>query len=410
MPAGPEWPSKSLGELGARITSGSRGWAKNYSDHGDLFVRITNLKRDNIRIDLSDTRFVRIDPSDSEALRTRLAAGDLLISITADIGIIGYVDANVPTPAYINQHIARVRLDPAVADSKFVAYYLSSWGPQRAFLGATDTGAKAGLNLPTVARLETVVPSLGEQRQIAEAISDTDALIGKLEQLVAKATSVSRGLIDALLGGSTRLQGFDEGWRDAMIGDVAYGLRGSGLSKDQVSSSGSNPCVLYGELFTTYGRLVSTVRSRTDVDTGVRSASGDVLVPGSTTTIARDLATASALESAGVLIGGDTNILRPGPDVDPEWLAYVITHRLGDQVARVAQGTTIKHLYVRDLLNCEIPMPSVQEQRAIAAALHDAEDDVAAVQAKLAKVRAIKQGMMQQLLTGRVRLSAEVAA
>ncbi len=92
-----DWQVKTLAELGGQVTSGSRGWAKYYADHGDLFVRITNLKRDDIHLDLTDSRSVQIDPNDAEARRTRLATGDLLISITADIGIIGYVDEKYPS-------------------------------------------------------------------------------------------------------------------------------------------------------------------------------------------------------------------------------------------------------------------------------------------------------------------------
>jgi type I restriction enzyme S subunit len=162
--------------------------------------------------------------------------------------------------------------------------------------------------------------------------------------------------------------------------------------------------VLYGELFTTYGRRIEDVRSRTNTDSGVRSQAGDVLIPGSTTTVARDLATASALHSQGVLLGGDTNIVRSDKEIDPDWLAYYVTDRLGDRIAEIAQGTTIKHLYVRDLLKCRIVLPSLSEQRAIVAALLDAEADVSTLRRRLGKAREMKQGMMQELLTGHIRL------
>ena len=85
------WLACELGDLAPYVTSGSRGWAEYYSDRGDPFVRITNLSRSTIYIDQSDLKFVRLPINDSEGLRTALADGDLLISITADIGIIGYV-------------------------------------------------------------------------------------------------------------------------------------------------------------------------------------------------------------------------------------------------------------------------------------------------------------------------------
>jgi len=97
-----DWAVREIGELEPFVTSGSRGWARYYADQGDVFLRISNLSRDSIYIDLSDLRLVSLPKNDAEGLRTQLRDGDLLISITADIGIIGFVDVSVPKPAYIN--------------------------------------------------------------------------------------------------------------------------------------------------------------------------------------------------------------------------------------------------------------------------------------------------------------------
>lgn len=105
------------------VTSGSRGWARFYSSGGSAFIRITNLTREKIYLDLTDLKFVHLPAGLSEAERTQVRAGDVLISITADIGIIGYVDDRVSLPAYINQHVAIVRLDSSQIDTKFVAYF-----------------------------------------------------------------------------------------------------------------------------------------------------------------------------------------------------------------------------------------------------------------------------------------------
>jgi type I restriction enzyme, S subunit len=187
------------------ITSGSRGWAKFYSERGSAFVRITNLSRECIYPDLSDLKLVELPPQNSEAHRTSLCDGDLLISITADIGIIGYVTRNVPRPAYINQHIACVRFPFGAIDSRFVSYFLASHGPQRRFAEMTDVGAKLGINLTTVSRLKLVSPPEAEQRAIAEALGDMDAEIAALEAKLAKARNLKRGMMQELLTGRIRL-------------------------------------------------------------------------------------------------------------------------------------------------------------------------------------------------------------
>ena len=103
-----DWGSVQLGELRPFVTSGSRGWASFYSEHGSLFVRITNLSRESIYLHLTDSKFVKLPPKASEGIRTQLEEHDVLISITADIGMIGYIDSSIPKPAYINQHIAQI--------------------------------------------------------------------------------------------------------------------------------------------------------------------------------------------------------------------------------------------------------------------------------------------------------------
>ena len=95
------------GELLSFVTSGSRGWAKYYSDTGPLFLRIGNLDHGSISLDLSETQRVQ-PPSGAEGLRTRVAAGDLLISITADVGMVALAPAEIEE-AYINQHVGSKR-------------------------------------------------------------------------------------------------------------------------------------------------------------------------------------------------------------------------------------------------------------------------------------------------------------
>ena len=124
-----DWNVKQIGELQPFVTSGSRGWARFYSETGSPFIRITNLSRSRICLDLADLRSVNLPASDSEGARTQLAVGDVLISVTADIGIVGYVSSRVPTPAYINQHIALVRFDGVRVNPKFVSYFLASEQP-----------------------------------------------------------------------------------------------------------------------------------------------------------------------------------------------------------------------------------------------------------------------------------------
>ena len=155
-----EWEISSIGDFKPFVTSGSRGWAAFYAEKGELFVRITNLWRDSIYLDLTDSKFVQLPSGASEGVRTQLKEHDVLISITADIGIIGYVDESVPAPAYINQHIALVRFDKEQLCGKYVAYFLASEKSQRLFRASTDTGTKAGMSLIAIQKIKLTFPGL----------------------------------------------------------------------------------------------------------------------------------------------------------------------------------------------------------------------------------------------------------
>jgi type I restriction enzyme, S subunit len=387
------WPMKTLADLGARVTSGSRGWASFYSDHGDLFVRITNLTRDRIRPDLTNSRFVKVDPNNAEALRTRLAPGDLLVSITADIGIIGYVDETVPAPAYINQHIARVRLDPRKADSRFVAYYLSSWVPQRAFIGATDQGAKAGMNLTTVANLLTGAPAVAEQARIAEALSAADDLIRFLERLLVKKKEIKQGMAQQLLTGRTRLPGYQQPWVDRRIAEVASITKGTQLGRASMDSGKSTPVWNGGVQPSGFTSSPNVERPVVTVSEGGNSC-GWVGRP-----------------QGAFWLGGHCYALEPKPAGHSVSFLY---HRLKlaePHIMALRVGSGLPNIQKKRLSDFVVTMPTDSDEAAAIARVQEAADgEIVALHRRLKKARAIKTGMMQQLLTGCVRLPVEAAS
>lgn len=408
MPA--DWDVKSLAELGGRVTSGSRGWAKYYSDHGDLFVRITNLRRSSVRPDLTSCRYVEIDPDEAEARRTRLRSGDILVSITADIGIIGLIPEGFPEPAYINQHIARVRLDPRLADSRFVAYYLASWTPQRRFAGVTDQGAKAGMNLTAVANLESVVPPRQEQGQIADAIDDAVDLIESLERLVAKKRSIKQGMMQALLTGATRLPGHVAAWRTCALGDVtavdpesltpANTLPGEEI--DYVALEDVSKGSLLGSTRYRFGAAPSRARRKI--------VPGDVLFGTVRPNLQSHAMYRGGLRRPVASTGFAVIRCREGV-TDSGFLAqWVLSGLAMSQVERIIAGSNYPAVTSRDVRQFEVYLPDVDEQREIGCALADADREIEAVEHRLAAARAIKTGMTQELLTGRTRLPVEVAS
>ena len=162
------------------LTSGSRGWAEHYADDGALFLRIGNLTRDSIDLDLTDVQHVEV-PEGTEGQRTRVQPGDLLFSITAYLGSVGVVPEALEE-AYVSQHVALVRLKGGLLSARWVAYVtLSTVGKTYLALRGYG-GTKIQLSLDDVAALPIPTPSLLVQGTIATFLNRETA---KIDALVA---------------------------------------------------------------------------------------------------------------------------------------------------------------------------------------------------------------------------------
>jgi type I restriction enzyme S subunit len=197
------WDIATLEAVSTTVTSGSRDWARFYADSGALFVRIGNLTREHINFRFDSTIYVR-PPRNADGQRTRLEPGDILISITADLGVVGVVPVGIGE-AYINQHIALVRPSHGVVNPRFVGHYLASQVAQTYISKLNDAGAKAGLNLPTVRGLLTARPDRMEQNLIAERLDEIDNSIQNATTEAAKLRELKAGLMDDLLTGRVRV-------------------------------------------------------------------------------------------------------------------------------------------------------------------------------------------------------------
>lgn len=407
-----EWPVRTAASFNPFITSGSRGWAKYYADHGDLFMRITNLKRHKIKPDLSDLQHVALPPSEKEGLRTGLRKGDILISITADIGIIGYVDESVPTPAYINQHVACLRLPEDQVSPKFVAYYLASAEPQRRFIENTDVGAKTGINLTTVGRLTFPCPPLAEQEAIAEALSDADALIERLERLIAKKRLIKQGAMQDLLTAKRRLPGFSGEWKPITLFEMADCDKknfddGDWIEAEHIAPTGMR-LIQTGNVG--IGQFINTNKKYIFPESFKKLRCkevhpGDVLIcrladPPGRACIVPDIGEEKMLTSV------DVTIFRPKEALADRKLLTEFMSQSGwfARVDEASGGTTRKRIARSNLGRMPLFMPPIKEQQAMSELFTDMDAEIQALETRLEKARQVKEGMMQNLLTGRIRL------
>ena len=227
-----DWEKTTIGAKSETVTSGSRDWAQYYSDSGDKFIRMTNLVRNGINLDLSDLRFVQLPVGSNEGKRTSLEKGDILISITAELGKLGWIPEGLGT-AYINQHTALVRMKNTL-DSKFVAYALSTEKYNNKLNSLNDSGAKAGLNLGTIRSFELTIPSKPEQTQIASFLSVVDEKISQLTQKLELLSQYKQGMMQKLFSQQIRFKADDGSefgeWENILVKEIFDVTRGQVLA------------------------------------------------------------------------------------------------------------------------------------------------------------------------------------
>ena len=187
---------KPIREMSSLVTSGSRGWAQYYADCGARFIRITDLTRNGIQLKKDSIQYV-ILPEKAEGKRSRLLDGDVLVSITADLGSIALVPENIDE-AYINQHIAMIRFNNP-SHGEFMAWYLrSEWG-QKDLLKNKRGGGKLGLGLDDIR--DTPVPVISDDtaQQIVAYINNRLSVCENIEKTMENALSQAEAMRQSIL-------------------------------------------------------------------------------------------------------------------------------------------------------------------------------------------------------------------
>lgn len=376
--------------------------------------------RDYLYVTSKNVRFGYLELSSAEMIdsvqhrniykRCDVRFGDLLL--TKDGASTGNAALNTVKEEFsLLSSVALLRFDNRQHNARFfLQQILSSFG-QRQIQEAMAGNAITRLTLEKINKLKFPVPPiLAEQKAIAEALSDADALIESLEQLIAKKRQIKKGAMQELLTGKRRLPGFEGEWAESPLGELlrSYRLGGNYTNTEEPTPY---PLMKMGNV----GRGGFNTAKLEYVSDGIipnecdRLKNGDILFN-----------TRNTLELVGkVAVWRDelpvayfnSNLLRL--DFDGElvgsqfFMNFVMnSSNVLRQFREMATGTTsVAAIYTRDLLRATIFFPvDRDEQSAVAIAIEAMEDEIAALESTLAKYRQIKQGMMHNLLTGKVRL------
>lgn len=254
----------------------------------------------------------------------------------------------------------------------------------------------SNLNLP--------VPKPNEQQKIASCLSSLDELIDAHNQKLNTLKDHKKGLMQNLFPqeGETvpkyRFSEFenDGDWVERKLDEVATFLKGKGISKADIVENGILPCIRYGELYTHYNETIHIVKSRTNLKAEelVLSQANDVIIPASGETQI-DIATASCVLDDGIALGGDLNIIRT--KINGVFLSYLMNNVKKKEIAQLAQGISVVHLYSNQLKTLKINIPKQKEQQKIASCLSALDELIGSQVKKIEHLKQHKKGLMQGL-------------
>lgn len=335
------------------------------------------------------------------------------MSIAATVG----VPIITGVPACI--HDGFVAVERLRGVNQMYLFYVLKWSESE-LRSAGQTGSQSNINTDIVNGLLINLPPEPEQERIAAALTDADKLIASLDRLIAKRQAIRQGIMQQLLTGRTRLPGFAKPRSEVRLGDHVVYIKTVALSRAQLDSDSPMRYLHYGDIHTSSDvvlRAAETPMPRASsalVGSAGRLQVGDVIFADAS----EDLAGVGksveiiSVPNDGVIPGLHTIAARFNKGVLADgfkaYLQFIPEFR--NALVRLAAGTKVLATTRSYISSIALELPEVDEQVAITQALRDSDDEIRAYRHRLTKAMAIKQGMMQELLTGHTRLPVEKGA
>lgn len=412
-----DWQFRRVGEMGDVLA----GKALNVGGSGALrpYLRTKNVL--DGRIALDDVLWMPM--TDAEFARFRVVRGDVLLNEGQSLELVGrcsIYDDEFRAPCAMQNQLLRFRAYPGTSP-EFAAHLFRYCQRNGTFSAiATQTTSVAHLGSSRFSNLRLLWPTQRkEQEAIAEALSNLDDQIFTLERLIAKKQAIKQGMMQQLLTSETRLPGFTKPWSEVHLGEHVTYVKTVALSRAQLDNSSPLRYLHYGDIHTRFGvTLDATIEdmpraSKNLARNAGRLQPGDLVFADASedpTGVGKSVEVTS-VPKEGVVPGLHTIAARFDKAVLADgfkaYLQFIPTFR--NTLLRLAAGTKVLATTRSYISSVVLSLPQIDEQQAIAAALGDSDSEIAALSTRLAKAKAIKQGMVQEILTGRTRLPIEEA-
>ncbi|GAB3124782.1 restriction endonuclease subunit S [Glaciibacter psychrotolerans] len=390
-------PPVSVRKLSDFVTKGTTPTSigRRFTARGVNFIKVETIAPDGRYL---SGREAHIDSETHEILRrSQLAAGDILFSIAGALGRSTVVEDSW-IPANTNQAFAIIRPSrQAGLNSRYLLWQLRSEAILRRVSEINVQAAQANLSLEQVRDFEIPLVSEEEQFHIAKTLDDAELLLWTLERLIAKKQAIKQGMMQQLLTGKIRLPGFTAEWTIQRFGDLALPVKARGQAASAVHS---DAVVELEHIESGTGSVLPNESAVVSISLKTIFREGDVLF-GKLRAYLRKYWLATSPGYCSTEIWALRSL--PGKSVGG-FVRYVVESEAFIEVASASHGTHMPRSDWGIVAAFEVPTPNVEEQIAIAQVLSSADAEIRSLRKQISQIRAIKQGMMQELLTGRTRL------
>lgn len=406
-----DWCVAQFSQVSNLITCGIAATPKYVPENiGFPFLSSANVK--NGKISWKDYKHIESNLHHQLYKNNPPKLGDILYSRVGTIGEAAVIDVDFQFSIYVSLTLIKPKV---FINSYFLAHLLNSYSyrlraKEQVYLG----GGVGNLNVDVVRKYPILFPkSLEEQQAIADALSDADALIESLEQLIAKKRQIKQGAMQELLTGQRRLPGFSGEWKTTTLSKIAANKKeffddGDWIESEYIIDDGIR-LVQTGNIG--IGEFVEKDDKKYISEKSFEALKckevkvGDLLI----CRLAEPAGRACVFPNIGedkVVTSVDVTIFRaPSAFVNRNFLSYLFSFdQWFKEVSEKSGGTTHKRISRGALGNIEIKIPELCEQEAIASIFQSIDIELKNLEMRLSKARQIKQGMMQELLTGRIRL------
>ena len=433
-----DWEVKTIGSF-CKVYDGTHQ-TPNYVDFGIPFYSVENVSAD----DFEHTKYISLEEYTQISKRANITQGDILMTRIGSIGVCKYVDWNCKAGFYVS--LALLKCNDRV-DARFICHLSNSENFKKEIeLHSLLTAIPQKINLGPISDVRIALPkTIEEQQRIANALSDVDTLIANLEKLIAKKKNIKQGAMQQLLTGKKRLPGFapDERTGSRPTDERRKACHSERSAKREVEESSGYKMTELGMIpsdwevktISQVGKIIgggtpSTFNSaywngsvqwftpaelskagkyvskseRTITKLGVENCSAKILPAGTILLTTRASIGTSAILKAPACTNQGFQSLVVNSENSNEFLYYLLSTKV-DEMMSLASGSTFLEISPKKLGGIQLQIPSSRaEQTAIANVLSDMDTEISALETKLAKYRKLKTGMMQQLLTGKIRL------